>query len=437
MAEGGLSATCRAAKPIPGPIPISGWGDIGLSSHRRVIERTFTVDAQPFNDLVTQVWMLIQLHHSSGGKHIPFGLFRYYCMTMWWHRALFLHKSNDNNLTAEQKDFLNFMGAGNEYQIPNHIAQYLSNMGNFQESGESFHFCLQPHMLLSQDSETVPTGWFTNGVHENDEKNWWKYAQLPSPGVYTTYACNEADSVSGGNNQNTLGGIAPNIPGTTAVPTDNIVGWSNTHQACHDSWRSTYSSLGWSGTGSPPDLQTQFNLSSSTLKWMSDRLSKIKDLKVHSSKHLTLSAHGHPLQAYYLCQNIPQLATDLCPPAVHAVGNSLRATHQYELALASMSSMEPKTLSPALAFGYRLERRHIFRDIHDGQPRTFSNSCFQPWLFVNDDNQYATVDASWFSYMNLPLTFGSSPFLNFPRFRTNSLLRSAALSHAIVFKDTN
>ncbi|KAK2020915.1 hypothetical protein LX32DRAFT_646932 [Colletotrichum zoysiae] len=170
---------------------------------------------------------------------------------------------------------------------------------------------------------------------------------------------------------------------------------------------------------------------------MSDRLSTIKNLKIHSSKHLTLSAHGHPLQAYYQCQNIPQLATDLRPPAVHAVGNSLSATRQYELALASKSSMDPKILSPAMAFGYRLERRRIFRDIHNGQPRTFRNSCFQPWLFVNDDNQYATVDVSWFSDMNLPLTFGSGPFLNFPRFRTNSLLRSAALSHAIVLKDTN
>ncbi|KAK1585016.1 uncharacterized protein LY79DRAFT_277250 [Colletotrichum navitas] len=436
MPKGGQSATGKVTKPISSTIPLSGWSDIDLSSHRRVIENVFTVDAQPFNDLVTQVWVFIQLHYSTGGKHIPIGLFRYYCMTMWWYRALFLQDTNGNNLTTEQKNFLNFMGTSGEYHIPSHIAQYLSNMGNFQQGGEAFRFRLQPHTLLSRDSDTVAAGWFTNDTHANDQSNWWKYAQLPSPGVYTAYACNEADNVSGGNSQNTLDGIAPDIPGATAVPTDNIVGWSNMHQkACHSSWRSTYFNLGWSGTGLPPDLETQFNLSTSTLKWMSGRLSVMKDLKVHSSKHLTLSPHGHPLQAYYLWQDVPHHATDLRPPAAHAVGNVLRATHQYEVALASRFSMDPKILGPAFSFGYRLERRRIFRDIHNEQPRTCSNSCFQPWLFVDSDNQYTTVDESWFNDMNLPLNFGSGTFLSVVRFRTNSLLRSNALSAALVPSD--
>ncbi|KDN64650.1 hypothetical protein CSUB01_04288 [Colletotrichum sublineola] len=400
-------------KPVSSTIPLTGWGEIDLSPHRRDIKPIFTVDAQPFNDLVTQVWMSIRLHHSTGGKHIPFGLFRYYCMTMWWYRALFLQKSNGNVLTTEQENCLDIISAGDGYQMPSHIAQYLANMGNFHQGGETFCFRLQPHTLLSRESETVPTGWFTNDTHVNDQSN----------------------CALDGSNQNTLDSIAPDLPGTTAISTENIVGWSNTHQIYHNSWSSTYSSLGWSGTGLPPDLQTQFNLSTSTLRWMSDRLSAMKDLKVHSSKQLTLSAHGNPLQACYLWQDNPRLATDLCPPAADAVGNALRAAYQYELALASRFSLDPKTLAPSFSFGYRLERRRIFRDIHNGHPRTLSNSCFQPWLFANGDNQYAAVGEAWFSDMNLPLEFASGTFLNAARFGTDSLLRSAALSSALVFRN--
>ncbi|QZB49017.1 coat protein [Colletotrichum liriopes partitivirus 1] len=439
--KAGLSKPAKSTQPQSATIVLSGWGEIDLAPHRNDIEPTFTTDAQPFNDLVTQVWMSIQSRYSSGGKHIPFGLFRYYCMTMWWYRVLFLQRANGNVLTTEQKNFLNVIGAGDEYFIPSHIAQYLANMGNFQQGGETFYFRLQPQSWGSKTTGNVRNGWFLNSSNSlsADFTNWWLYSQLPSPGVYTTYACNEADSVAGGGNQDDLGAIEPSINGYTFHSTDNIVGWSNTpYQACHNSWRSTYYNLGWSGTGLPPDTQTQFNVSTSTLKWMSERLSVMKDFKTHSSKQITLSSHGNPIQVYYLRHDHAHTATDLWPAHDNMDNNTVRATHQYELSLASRFAMDPKLLAPSFSFGYRLERQRIFSKMTKDGPQYIGRSSYQPWFITKDGEGAgnATLADRWYTNMNLTLNYGSGVFMNTPRFGTHSLLRSAALDAALVLSDT-
>jgi len=439
--KGGSSNTGKASPVVSGTIPLSGWGEIDLVSHRKDIEPTFTTDARPYADLVDTVYQSIQARYSTGGKHIPRALFRYYCFQLWWLRALWLHKSNGNTLDTEQKNFLNVLSAGEDFQVPAPIAQYLANQGNFLQGGEMFYYRLMEHKLVEINAAAVSRGWFE--TDDADDRvtadSFWIYAQLPAPGVFCTDVCNEAEAtLPAPGNMNDLGHIAPSNDGYAVYPTENIIGWSNTqYQAHHSSWRSTFAQLGWSLGTTPADLQTQYNVSTSTMKWMSERLSTMRDFKLHTSKQILLSVQGHPMQAYWLGTETAPSQRSQDPPIADVAVNRLCASRHSDLAVLSRYSIDSKILAPAFSFGYRLERSLQFRDYHQRQPRFWNNSNYQPWLLLNaDGTMYRQLTAAQLVNMNAPFAFGSQTFINVRRFATHELNRSVGLDAALVLSDT-
>jgi hypothetical protein len=439
--KGGSSNTGKASPVISGTIPLSGWGEIDLVSHRKDIEPTFTTDARPYADLVDTVYQSIQARYSTGGKHIPRALFRYYCFQLWWLRALWLHKSNGNTLDTEQKNFLNILSAGEDFQVPAPIAQYLANQGNFLQGGEQFYYRLMEHKLVQINDAAVSRGWFETDDADNKvtASSFWIYSQLPSPGVFCTDVCNEAENtLPAPGAMNDLAHIAPANGDNAVRPTENIIGWSNVqYQAHHSSWRSTFAQLGWSINGLPADLQTQYNVSTSTMKWMSERLSTMRDFKLHTTKQITLSVQGHPMQAYWLGTETAPSQRSQEPPAAEAATNRLCGSRHSDLAVLSRYSIDSKILAPAFSFGYRLERSLQFRDCYNRQPRYWNMSNFQPWLLLNAAGTgYVQLTAAQLAGMNSPFNFGSQVYINVRRFATHELNRSVGLDAALVLSDT-
>ncbi|OQD75775.1 hypothetical protein PENDEC_c006G04645 [Penicillium decumbens] len=135
--------------------------------------------------------------YPSGGQHLSLGLFRYYGFTLWL-RVLWLHKSNTNVLTTDEKNTLNIL-SDEEFFVRSHIAQYLANMGNFTHGGDNFYFLKfnAPPGSFDADDMVVKEVWFEvggNGPGHVTESEFWHYAQLPAPGVYTSFVCNEANN---------------------------------------------------------------------------------------------------------------------------------------------------------------------------------------------------------------------------------------------------
>jgi len=440
--KGGQAKTGKSSPVTSSTIPLSGWGEIDLTSHRRDVEPTFTVDARPYADLVDTSYQCVQSRFSAGGKHIPRSLFRYYCFTMWWFRALWLVKNNGGVLSSDQKNFLNVMLAGEEFQVPSHIAQYLGNMGNFSQGGEQFFFRLLDHSLGTVEGATVQKGWFQTGTAGNrvDNASFWIYSQLPSPAVACSDICNEAESsLPAPGDLVGLDLIAPKDGVDRVVhPTENIIGWSNVPLApAHSSWRSSFASLGWSGNGIAPDCQTHFNVSTSTLRWISDRLGTLKDFKVHSTKQLVLSTQGHQMQAYYLGVDVPATQLSQYPPVDGYATNHLCASRFSELAVYSRYMVDSKVLAPAFSFGFRLERSLLFRDYHNREPRYHNESNFSPWIVMNAaNNARLQLTPAQLSNMNATFSFGSAPYINVRRFATHGLNRSVGLDAAVILSDT-
>lgn len=443
---GGQAKTGKATTPISQTIPLSGWGEIDLSSHRVQMEPEFVADAKPYEDLVVNVYQGIQSRYSSGGKHIPSGLFFYYCHTMWWYRALFLHRRNGQVLTTDQKNFMNTIEAGEEYHLPSHIAQYLSNMGNFMVGGETHLFRLPSHGLGNTADPQVPGGWFTSGVAGNRANGpmWHQYTQMPAPAAYVSYAMNEAYSTTPAPLPATYLDLSFGAPNTvpnaaTYHATDNIIGWFNaTWQASHSSWRSTYANLGWSIATPPPDVQTAYMVSTSTLRWVSDRLETLKDFKTFSSKQLSLSTQGNPIQAYWLDTEVEMANVDQRPPVANAGTNALNGTLNTQLGLLSRYSMDSKLLAPAYAFGYRIQRHPVCTGLNANQQPVWANrSNHDPWIMTNAaGDTYIDPPAAWMADLNSTFTHGSQPStLNTRRFATHALLRSVALDTAVVLSD--
>jgi len=360
---------------------------------------------------------------------------------LWWLRALWLHKANGNTLDTEQKNFLNILSAGEDFQVPAPIAQYLANQGNFLQGGEQFYYRMMEHKLVTINAAAVSRGWFE--TDDADDRvtaaSFWIYSQLPAPGVFCTDVCNEAENtLPAPGNMSDLGHIAPSNDGHDVHPTENIIGWSNVqYQAHHSSWRSTFAQLGWSNGTTPADLQTQYNVSTSTMKWLSERLSTMRDFKLHTTRQITLSVQGHPMQAYWLGTETAPSQRSQDPPIADIATNRLCASRHSDLAVLSRFSIDSKILAPAFSFGYRLERSLQFRDYHDRQPRFWNSSNYQPWLLLNaNGTAYRQLNAAQLANMNATFTFGSQTFINVRRFATHELNRSVGLDAALVLSDT-
>lgn len=437
---GGEKKTGKKSAVQSATIPLSGWGETDLASSRKDVRPEYTVDANPFMDLVEVTYENIQSRFSSSGKHIPFALFSYYCLTMWWYRVLFLHKTNGNTLSTEEKAALNILSAGEEFFIPAPIAQYLANMGNFQQGGETFYF----RKLDSRFTGIWQDGKVVNGWLDTDDDirvvsgtDFWRYAQLPVPGVYALSTLIEADSIRPAPGPRPdLEHVAPVRSGSTVTSTNNILGWFKTpREAHHSSWRSTYANLGWQDYTLPPDVQTVFNISQTTLKWMSEKLSTINGFKTHSSRQLTLSVQGNPIAAQWLMIPTP-VESEFWWPSPNSIDDR-RGTRHQSFGLASRYSMDAKFLSPSFCFGYRLQRTASFSKYEKGSPVFYGFSNFDPWTFHNEKSTARmSLPAGWWNNANDPFTLGSQPYINFERFSTHSLNRSAGMNAALILAAT-
>ena len=161
---------------------------------------------------------------------------------------------------------------------------------------DKFFFRLDDYQFTSvmEDGHPVSEGWLStdDAVDRVMNADFWSYSQVPVPAVVLTLICNEAAATVPGAPALpvTLEHIAPHNGGHATYPTENSIGWTNNSSPpAHTSWRSTFAQLGFSATSIPADTQTQFNVSTSTLKWMSDRLSTIRDFKLNG-KQLSLSS---------------------------------------------------------------------------------------------------------------------------------------------------
>lgn len=437
----GKDKTNKKSPVVSGTIPLSGWGELDLTSHRRDILPRHTVDANPYFDLVDSTYMNLYGGFSAASKHIPFSLFRYYCALMWWHRVLFICKMNAIVLTSAEKDVFNVLNTGEEFQLPAPIAQYLANMGNFQAGGETFFFEKLSGQMTgewNEDRASVKKGWLktASGITVDDPVSFWRYAQLPIPAVFALSIQAEAANVTGAVLP-TLDHIAPVVPNQQVEPTRNICGWYlRPADATHSSWRSTYTLLGWTPTTLPADVQTNFNISTSTLKWVSERIASIHGLKLHGSKQLVLSSQGSALQAHYLFMDHFD-RTD--PLGTRGEVTHVKGSAHTEFALGSRYGMDDKLLSPSFSFGYRIRRDKEFCKQTSTGPSYYGLSRFDPWVFFKAEGSAARVNppTGWMNSMNDSWNYGSSAVqLNTERFATHEVVRSAGLDAAVTLVHT-
>jgi hypothetical protein len=433
---GGKDKTSKKSAVVSGTIPLSGWGEIDLASHRRDILPRHTVDANPYFDLVDAVYMNMYGGFSNASKHIPFSLFRYYCQLLWWHRVLYLCRSNAIVLSSTEKDVFNVLNSGEEFQIPAPIAQYLANMGNFTAGGETFFFeKLSGQFTGTWTSEgaTVEKGWLqtTTGIIVDDSQSFWRYAQLPVPAVFALSIQSEIANATNAAAK-TLAHITPVVSGQKVEPTRNICGWYRRPvDATHSSWRSTYSLLGWTSTTIPTDCQTAFNISTSTMKWVSERLAGINGLKLHGSKQITLSTQGSALQAHFLFMDHFDRETTL---GLRDSVSDQKGSLNTDFALGSRYGMDDKLLSPSFSFGYRIQRDKQFASMKQGEPSYYGISRFDPWVFFKDTGASGRVNVptGWHDHMNDSLSYGSSDIqLNTARFSTHEIQRSVGLDASV------
>jgi len=439
--KGGQNKTGKSSPLTTATIQLTGWEELDLCAMRTETIPTFTVDANPYVDLVDSEFDRIAARCPSVGKFIPFALFRYYCMQLWWYRSLWLHKANGRTLTADEKNFLNCFGSGEDYVIPTHIAQYLANMGNFIQGGETYFFRkLDLFFTGKADDEYVDSGWLdcgNNSTRVTTGEQFWAYAQVPVPGVFATTILNEIRGNAPGNQaRQPLAHVNPDAEeGRSWKETNNIVGWMTHHRMFnHSSHRSTYVNLGWGVSTIPSDVQTSYLFSPASMRWMSDRLSQIKELKTYPAKQIALSVMGTPAQAYWLespdkfySYDWNEFKSEDLPRA--------RAAGFTELALTSRFSVDVKAATPAYTFGYRLSRDKVVTGFTGPNPNIANRSNHQPWIYVHtvedDDDVIHDPPAAYMAGMNNTWIFGSQANLNINRFQTQVLRRDDAVTRSL------
>lgn len=436
----GKAKTGKTTTPVSAAVPLMGWSDLDVQATRVETIPTYSVDVNPYLDLVHSEFDRIASRSPSGGKHIPFALFQYYCLELWWIRVLTLLKLNGQTLTSDQKNFLTAATASEEYAVPTHLAQYLTNMGNFLQGGEVYHFRLANSTFAGvSDDAVVREGWVDCGNHTTrvtTSAQFWAYAQVPVPGVFVTSVTNEiAVNDPSQPGVNDIAHVTPAAPADrTWLDTPNIAGWqTECRRYNHNSHRSAYSNLGWSDAAVPTDMQTCYLFSASSMRWLSDKLTLVKEVKFYGSKQLTLSMQGSPLQAYWLEEPDRFHSYDLLDYASDLARE--KATNVTELALVSRFSVDPKALTPAIAFGYRLARTRTISGYIGRDPNLTGRSNFQPWIFQNTEGGRRIVidpPAGFLAAMNDTWTAGSGVHLNIVRFATPTIRRDLALQSSLL-----
>uniref|UniRef100_A0AAU6NDQ4 Coat protein n=1 Tax=Rhizoctonia solani partitivirus 19 TaxID=3162543 RepID=A0AAU6NDQ4_9VIRU len=399
---------------------ITGWGAINVSVNRNETRERFATESIGFFDLIEQEYRALQSKHNQTGRLIPKALFKYYCSCAYWQRALFLKSKNDR-LTSKEREALRMLENHHLGPLPERLHQYLMAMGNFSQGGMLFDW-RQANVDFSGQVEGQ-RGFFEFGDDNNTDvrttaATMWQYSMVPVPGVQVFDIQNELSLITHNDGRfRTLDRVRPMNPNTvgtqatTLRTSPNIVGWTVTHEtALHSSWRSTYlNTLRWARDNLPPDTETDWLISPTSLRWVADRLSSIPDFKTKGCDSLTSTTAGHVIQMYWF----EPLAADLVgqsPPL------SIPYSQFFGQGLHSASSVPSDWLSPAFAFLFRFRRSHSSTNL----------GLSSPWYPFTADGAHAplTLQARVGANVNIstaPRSFTLDAFSTVPERRTRIL----------------
>jgi len=443
VGPGGQQSTGKQSPMQTATIPLEGFSDLDLSMHKTDIIPTFTTDVNPFIELIDAEYARVSARHSVSNKTLPYALFRYFCLQLWHHRSLSLAKANGQILDTDEKNFLSSFESGGDYAIPTHIAQYLSNMGNFISGGETFIYKrLDAKFSGVATNQCVTTGWLDCGnasARVTTGSQFWAYVQTAVPAVFTLAILNEMR----GNNpyhdkvQLDLSHVAPeSTEAAVWAQTDNISGWRNApHRYSHSSHLNIYSNLGWTYDSAPADAATCFNFHAPSMRWVSDAFSALTSVKTYSLKQATASVMGAPFQVSWLqcpkthfCYDTPEYLMTEKP--------TLRASGQSIMSVFSRFGLDSTSSTPAFIFAYRLNRDKVITGYNDAGPVYAQRSNHQPWILrtARDGGGYTIHDppAHLMSHINRTWEFGSSSSINIPRFQSSALSRNDSIINSIL-----
>jgi hypothetical protein len=365
-------------KPMSEAIPITGWGDSDISSMIKKKPLTsFTPNASGYFGLVDEVYSQLYAKYTHTVRGLPRSLFRYFCGLAWWHRILYVQRQNGFHLSTQQKEFSTIIEAL-ELVLPDKIAQYLANLGNFHYNSEEFRLKLLDYEFGQTLSDTTPwaRGFLTT---QNDQfprettiYDFWTYADLPVPGILPLMVVNELINNGGvpADRGYDLDSLAPEYNKGYVQTTENIVGFNRVGlQRYHTSWNNKITNLGFGRTAYPRDTQTEYMASPSTLLFVSEALASIPDAKMHNWKQLRLTRMGNAGQIAFLSGD--EFLRSSSPPSQREAEH-YSAMLLERLFLAARWKIPDALVTPLACMAYQIDRYTL---TDNGQ------SLFAPWLW--------------------------------------------------------
>ncbi len=303
----------------------------------------FTADAGPSFDIMDACYATLRAKDPNIAKHLPFHLFAYYWNHLVWHRTLHVVQHNQLRTDYWVMEYLEAMNSI-ELHVPKELALWLHGLGNTKDPNGD---------LMVLDVYDVPT----EAIHNNKQGTFGQYgpataqtyATMPSPYISAAYVQQGCNTAPQAPLQWDLGqGVEPeainNGTDHRYLKTENLLGYYE-HTPLRDRAVSTLTDLGWRVDALPPDTRGRFNLSPSTLQYISSRLRDI------SSKHAMTIIKGYTSALGSQAQ-MPYLSVPSQPDAARVQRATKRDVEHH-----SRYQAEPTLMSTSFICAYRVERR--------------------------------------------------------------------------------
>jgi hypothetical protein len=402
----GSEKTGSAPTPFSGIPSFSAWGPSPVQQSKVRIRQTVYIDAAGYEDLVDIEYQQLTAKHNASARKLPRSIFRYLAFCAWWHRVFHLKIANSNRVSQQEREAMRVLDSlVPNLSLPTRILEYLKNMGNFDHIDGQRIEILIPDFDLTEGLGGTGQRGFVRFVLPNNSRRptpgqSFIYGRYPIPGIYAMQICREYR-----NTYNSTPTIDPSHVAPTATDfgkdssqvaaTDNIIGYDNTtYEPLHSSWNQTLADLGW-GEGTmddlqlPPDTLSNWLLSPSTLRWISDSLKQISNYPLRNWSDINTSIGGAYIQLSYLREHAtqPQILT------VQQMTN-WKSTLLSETVLHSSKPIATTHLGPAIACGYR--KYVLFRTIYGVANTTLG----APWIPLTAQGTLhsfpvpATIDAN-------------------------------------------
>jgi hypothetical protein len=246
---------------------------------------TFTADAGPSFDIMDACYAALRAKDPNIAKSLPFHLFAYYWNLLVWHRTLYVVQHNQLRTDYWIMEFLEVMNSI-ELHVPKELALWLHGLGNTKDPNGD---------LMILDVSDVPSDAILNNKQgtfgQYSPATAQAYASLGSPYISAAYVQQGCNPDQQQVPQWNLGpGVHPDAinNGTDHrhLLTENLLTYYD-RSVLSDRARSTLTDLGWRVDALPPDARGRFNLSVSTITYVSRRLSEI------TTKHPMTVIHGY------------------------------------------------------------------------------------------------------------------------------------------------